>query len=210
MTQWLLENHSVVASYATVGTLGIWAVYLHLLFQSHRRQRKPMLVITKGEAQDLTARCLVTNMSQEAVYIQSVVVDLWCGEDRQTAYITEAEDIRSAGNPTDWQRLTRQGPLPSGTMTDMGTFDRILDYVAGSGSEGPAFIQSKLAETATACDISILGFYGSEDLLIGATRRFAFEGTGAEMTLKAVSVETRQIASNRERRRLSRELALEM
>jgi len=210
VTDWLLEHHGVVATLASVGTLGIWGVYLHLLLQSHRRQRKPMLLITRGEAQDLTARCLVTNMSQEAVYIQSVVVDLWCGDECHRAYITDAEDVRSAGNPTGWQRLTRQGPLTSGTMADMGTFDCIFDYLVQSVDEGHSFADSSLARKATACEITILGIYGSEDLLIGATRRFNLEGEGAAMALKPVSAGTRQIASHRERRQLSRELAQAM
>lgn len=210
MTGWLIEHHAVIASYAGVGTLAIWGVYLHLLLQSHRRQRKPMLLISKDGSEGLSARCMVTNMSQEAVYIESVVVELRCGSDCTTAYITEAEDIRTAGNPIGWEKLTRQGPLKSGTMTDMGTFDCILDYLARSSDAGPVFLGSALAEDPHSCDISILGFYGSEDLLIGATRRFVFDGSGAELTLKTASVDTRQIASQRERRRLSRQLARKM
>lgn len=210
MTDWLLEHHGVIATLASVGTLAIWGVYLHLLLQSHRRQRKPMLLITQGEAQDLSARCLVTNMSQEAVYIQSVVVDLWCGDTPHRVYITDAEDIKSAGDPTGWQRLTRQGPLSPSTMTDMGTFDCILDYLVKTVDGGHRFTESALARDADACEITILGIYGSEDLLIGAKRRFLLEGEGEATTLKPVRAITRQIASRSERRRLTRELAQQM
>jgi hypothetical protein len=210
MTGWLVENHAVLASLASVGTLVLWTIYLHVFMLSFRRQRKPMLLISKGEAEDLSARCLVTNMSREAVCIQSVVVDLWRGEERFRAYITEAEDIQSAGNPTGWQHLTRQGPLASETMTDMGTFDCILDYVAKTKTEGSRFATSEMAKTATACEVTILGIYGSEDMLIGATRRFDLEGEGEAMVLKPMGVQTRQITSRRERRRLMRELAEEM
>lgn len=207
MTGWLAANHAVLASIASLGTLFLWTIYLHVFMASFRRQRKPMLLISKGEAQDLSAHCLVTNMSREAVCIQSVVVDLWRGDERFRAYITEAEDIQSAGNPTGWQHLTRQGPLASETMTDMGTFGCILDYVVKEKTQGDPFATSEMAETATACDVTILGIYGSEDMLIGATRRFDLEGAGNAMVLRPHGVQTRQITSRRERRRLMRELA---
>lgn len=209
MINWMIANHAVVASLASLGTLVIWTVYLHIFLQSHRRQRKPKLLISMGEAHDLTARCLITNMSEEAVYVQTVVVDLRCGEKCITAYITDAEDIVSAGNPTGWQRLTRQGPLKSGTMADMGTFEHILDYLVRSETGEVSFANSELAKDAQACDISILGIYGSEDLMIGATRRFELQGEGKNMTLKPVGVTTRQIASYWERRRLTRQVEKE-
>lgn len=210
MIDWLVNNHTLIAAISSFGTLVIWTIYLHIFLQSHRRQRKPMLVINRGEAQDLTGRCLVTNMSQEAVYIHSVVVDLWVEGTRHRAFITDAEDIRSTDDAKGWAKLTRQGPLQPGTMVDMGAFGSILNYLVRTLDEGQSFAASRLAKTATACEISILGIYGSEYLLIGAVRRFRLEPKGDTVSLKAEAAETRQITSGRERRQLSAELAREL
>ncbi len=85
------------------------------------------------------------------------------------AYITDAEDIRRSGVDTGWQRMTRQGPLQSGVMADMGTFDCIVEYARSSAAEQVEASAVDLEHTAETIEITILGIYGSEDLLIGAS-----------------------------------------
>lgn len=143
MLAFLQDNAPVISALASLGTVAIWTIYLHIFVQGHRRQLKPMLIINRGEGRDLSARCLITNMSQEPVYIQSVVANLISDGDRYTAYITDAEDIRSGGDPTGWQRLTRQGPLASGMMVDMGSFECILDYAARVNGDAEKFVDSR-------------------------------------------------------------------
>lgn len=161
-----------------------------------------MLVINRGEGRTLSSRCLVTNMSRGPVHIQSVVATLTTQETTHNAYITDAEDIRRSERTSDWQRLTRQGPLQPGTMVDMGTFGCILDYAAQSWGNEPAFIGSSFEERACRIDITILGIYGSEDLLIGACRSFELDRSKPEPELRALTALTRQITAKKERKRL--------
>ncbi|WP_273692366.1 hypothetical protein [Ketogulonicigenium vulgare] len=203
----LKEYAPIVAAVSSLGTLMIWAIYLHIFVSSHQRHIKPMLVINRSEGRTLEARCLVTNMSPEPVHIQSVVVRLRAIDTTQVVYITDAEDIRRSKDQSGWQRMTRQGPLLPGTMVDMGSFGGILDYAAFVCSGEDSFLYSKLAPQVEYVEISILGIYGSEDLLIGATRKFTPDRDNENIQLKAVEASTTQITRRRERKRLSRELA---
>ncbi|WP_340191876.1 hypothetical protein [Agrobacterium larrymoorei] len=206
MLAFLQDNAPIVSAAASIGTLCIWAVYLHIFVGGHQRQIKPMLVINRSESRTLDARCLVTNMSREPVHVQSVVATVRTASDTHAAHITDAEDIRSSGTTTGWQRMTRQGPLAAGTMVDMGTFACILDYATRSCSEDDRFLGSKLETQALSLEITILGIYGTEDLLVGASRVFEFDHTKTPVEIRATTALTRQITKKRERKRLLREL----
>lgn len=210
MLEILKDYAPLISAVSSIGTLTIWAIYLHIFVGSHQRHVKPMLVINRGEGRTLDARCLLTNMSPEPVHIQSVVVKLQTTKGSFTAYISDAEDIRRSGDQTGWQRITRQGPLQPGTMIDMGSYRGILDYTAHVCVGEDAFQDSALAHEAQSIEIAILGIYGSEDLLIGATRKFELDRETTPVELRAVDVLTRQITKRKERRRLSKELACQL
>ncbi|MQY46575.1 hypothetical protein GAO09_11020 [Rhizobiales bacterium RZME27] len=206
MLETLLKIAPIISAAASIGTLCIWAVYLQIFVGGHRRQIKPMLVINHGEGRALNAHCLVTNMSKEPVHIQSVVAKVLADGKTHTAYITDAEDIRRSGVATGWQRMTRQGPLQPGTMVDMGTFDCILEYAESTAIENGGELHRKLDEQAEAIEIIILGIYGSEDLLIGASRKFDLAKAANGAGLRASEALTRQITRRQERKKLLREL----
>ncbi|MEB2848021.1 hypothetical protein [Endobacterium cereale] len=206
MLESLLTIAPIISAAASIGTLCIWAVYLQIFVGGHRRQIKPMLVINHGEGRALNAHCLVTNMSKEPVHIQSVVAKVLADGKSYTAYITDAEDIRRSGVATGWQRMTRQGPLQPGTMVDMGTFDCILEYAESTAIENGDELCGKLEEHAETIEIIILGIYGSEDLLIGASRKFDVAKAPNGAGLRASEALTRQITRRHERKRLLREL----
>lgn len=206
MLAFIQDNAPVVSAVASIGTLFIWGIYLHIFLSGHMRQIKPMLVLNRSEGRTLDAHCLVTNMSREPVHVQSVVATLRTANDTHSAHITDAEDIRTSGTTTGWQRMTRQGPLSSGTMVDMGTFACILDYATQSCSDDQHFLGSKLEAQAITLEITILGIYSTEDLLIGASRIFEFDHTKTPVELRATTALTRQITKKSERKRLLKEL----
>lgn len=206
MFQTLQAYAPIVSAAASIGTLCIWAIYLQIFVGGYRRQIKPMLVINHGEGRALNAHCLVTNMSKDPVHIQSVVARVIADGKTYSAYITDAEDIRRSGVDTGWQRMTRQGPLQPGTMVDMGTFDCIIEYAEASAHEAGEHLSGKLDEAAETIEITILGIYGSEDLLIGATRKFDLAKSDTGTGIQASEALTRQITRRHERKRLLSEL----
>lgn len=128
MLPWLVHKATLISAFASIGMLVIWSVYLHVFWRSHRRRRTPKLLINWGEGRELSARCFVTNMSEGAVFIQSVIVDLGTPLGHHRVFISDAEDLRNSKRPSDWRHMTRQGPRGPGKLIDMGSFDSILDY----------------------------------------------------------------------------------
>ena len=91
-------------------------------------------------------------------------------------------------------------------MSDMGTIDYIIDYAETNAIEAGEYLTEKPSSVALRIEIPILGIYGSEDLLIGATRRFDLTKSGGGTAIPASEALTRQITRRRERRRLLKEL----
>lgn len=89
----------------------------------------------------------------------------------------------------------------------MGSFETILDYAVHVSTGDEKFAESDLGQHVQEFEITIIGVYGSEDMLIGASRRFQIERSGGKSLLRSATVETHQITSSRERRRLAKELA---
>ena len=74
MLEWITANADLINVFANLGMLGIWAFYLQMLYSSFSRDRRPRLLITRGMRSDLEARCLVTNMSRDTIFIRSIIV----------------------------------------------------------------------------------------------------------------------------------------
>jgi hypothetical protein len=210
MREWLASNATLISAFASIGMLVIWSIYLHIFWRSHQRRRKPKLFINWGEGRALSARCFVTNMSEGAVFIQSVVVDLEASSGHYRTFISDAEDLRDSERPSDWKHLTRQGPLGPGKLIDMGSFKSILDYAVREATGERTFVGSVLGRDVHQFGITIIGMYGSEDMLIGASRRFGIDHRDGKTCLQSAAVETHQITSARERQRLARELAQQL
>jgi len=210
MLEWLSGNAQTISALTSIGTLTIWTIYLQIFWRSYRRQGTAKLIINWGEGRKLSARCFVTNMSERAVFIQGVVVDLQTRCGRHRVHISDAEDVRRSGRPTEWKHLTRQGPVDPGKLLDMGSFETILDYSVHVSSGEEKFVDSELGQRVQEFEITIIGVYGSEDMLIGASRRFQIERCEGKPLLHSPTVETYQITSSRERRQLGKELTKQL
>jgi len=70
--------------------------------------------------------------------------------------------------------MTRQGPLGAGKIIDMGSFSGILDHALHerTGDVYQTIGDADLSRNIHQFEITIIGMYGSEDTLIGASRRF--------------------------------------
>lgn len=88
----------------------------------------------------------------------------------------------------------------------MGTFDCIIEYAEYSAIETGEHLAGRLDYVAQSIEITILGIYGSEDLLIGAMRKFDLTKSGAGSGIRASEALTRQITRRRARIKLLKEL----
>lgn len=199
---WLGAHHEALAVLVSLGTLLVWVTYLQAFLASYRRQHTGTLLITLGQGRGLEAHCLVTNMSAEPVYVLSLIARVESDACVRSRAITELEG-EPWKEPSDLRLWTRQGPLDSGGLRDMGTFDDIVDHVLAAGratgrdADGRAIGLRRVV-------VQVIAVHGAEDLPVGAERAFEIVGNGPGLVLRPQSAGARQIRSRRERRQLLR------
>ncbi|WP_026987352.1 hypothetical protein [Fodinicurvata fenggangensis] len=199
MVDWLKEYSDVLNVLANITMILVWMIYLHLLLISYRRQRRPKLLINRGGSQDVKAHCLISNMSAESVYIQSLIVTLKNEEKEWTAAVTDIDDLQ-AEDATNPQDTTHQGPLAPGAFMDAGCFSNLIERAARKAG----LSEQDLKETISELELMVVAAYGADDMSIAAKRRFHLKGND-ELTPQTVS--SQQISSRRARRKVDRFLA---
>jgi hypothetical protein len=201
--RWIAENQEVITALTGVGTLLVWVIYLQVFVSSYRRQLRATLLVTRGAGDGLEARCFVSNMSSGPVYVQSVLVRLETRASTLISPVTDLLDLEGE-TPAEPMQRTRQGPLASGEIRDIGSFRNLMQHVLRANLQGPDL--ENAPETVRSISVEVIGIYGSEDLPIGARRRFVVLNHDGRIWVKGEELETRQIRSKRERRRLVADL----
>lgn len=195
---WFNQHAQPLSFFVNLGTLFVWVFYAHLLLMGFRRQRRPRVLINMSCGQNFDSVCLVSNMSQEPIYVQSIIMDLESDGEHYRYAITDFDDFPDSQDYTHARDLTRQGPLQSGNYMKLGTFsDLILQVARAAGLSKD--LQQNIGELAIqSCDIYVISVYGPEDGLIGARRRFLIQDNGA--TLVPEDIDTERLASRRARK----------
>lgn len=199
--QWIGQHRDIITALTSIGTLLVWVVYLQIFVNGYRRQLRATLLITRGAGDELDARCFLSNMSSGAVHVASVLVTLHTPSRTIVRPVTDIRDPQ--GEITEeGGRWTRQGPLGSGERRDLGSFGSLVRQVLSQPSaagEPPDLSVRKIT-------IQVIGIYGSEELPVGARRAFVLYPENGRWQLAGEELNTRQIRSRRERRRLIAEL----
>lgn len=195
--QWIADHSQLISALTGVGTLLVWVVYLQVFVSSYRRQLRATLLITRGPGDGLAARCFVTNMSWGALYVQSVLIALETPDRTIVMPATETQDEEQRAYSRPLER-TRQGPLQPAAIRDIGSFEHLMAPALRELPEGAAAVQ--------AVTIVVLGVYGSEDLPVGARRRFVVTSAADSLRLHGATLDTEQIRKKSERRKLLADL----
>ena len=200
--EWIANRPELISALTGLGMLLVWVIYLQVFVSNYRRQLRATLLITRGAGNGLEARCLLSNMSAGPVYVQSVIVTLETAKETLICPATDILELEGEA-PSDPMQRTRQGPLASGEIRDIGTFGGLMRHaLLGKAANSDAeFLQSVHSIT-----IEILGIYGSEDLPIGARRCFVVLHKDGHPLIQGQDLSTEQIRKRRERRRLITDL----
>ncbi|MCE7029723.1 hypothetical protein [Jiella avicenniae] len=206
MLEWITANADLINVFANLGMLGIWAFYLQMLYSSFSRDRRPRLLITRGLRSDLDSRCLVTNMSRDTIFIRSIIVVLETQAGELRYPVTEIEEIENTGDSGNIKQQTRQGPIESGAMRDLGSFSAIvthvLDYKGPNDPPGP----HNDWEGLKGFSIYVIGVYGPDEISIGAKRSYDVGQDDGNMKLSPRTIDAVQIRSRKERREIDQML----
>lgn len=197
MWTWLEENHGVLSALSSLAMLGVWVLYLQLFYSSYRHQIRPKILITRGGGHTAAARCILTNMSPEIIFVQAVLLRLSFPDGEETYSLSELD--RAGFAPSDRRSELVQGPLRSGDFLDLGSFDELLSALLGKDDAG-----HKLA-AASSLTILVVGSYTWHDRLAAAERTFNLDRNEAdEIVLLPARMTSRQIRTRAERRAVAR------
>ncbi|WP_332719263.1 hypothetical protein [Pelagibacterium mangrovi] len=205
MLEWFAANSEMLNLVANWAMVIIWIAYLQIFLRSFRRQTLPKIVINRAAGSSLRASCFVSNMSSDAIYIESVIVKIVNSTETIMCRITDFDAFDEHDENADPKLRTYQGPLPPSQYTSLGKFDDLVAMVARRKEIDHERLKS--AGDAITIQITIIADYASEDLLIGAKRSFRAEWQHDHWRLAEESPETEQIRSRAERKRISQMLA---
>lgn len=202
MWQWINQNAQALSFFASVGTLCVWLFYAHLLYSGFRRQRKARILINQGWGQQIDSVCLISNMSQEPVYIHSITMNIRDHETEYTESITDFDEAQPRDSQDRPQQVTRQGPLREGEQMNLGTFRSLLRQTATRHRD----LQTDETHLLREIDvdnfkITVVASYGPEGGVIGASRKFLVRGEGNEL-MRPVSINTKRMTKRSARRKL--------
>lgn len=205
MLPWLTANSEWLNLIASWAMVAIWIVYLQVFLHSYRRQAYPKIVINRAAGSSLEAACFVSNMSSDAIYIESVIVRIGYGSDTFACTVTDFEFFDGQSRASDPKARTFQGPLPPSQYTSLGTFKGLIETVArrtGRDRDEPGS-----SADAISVEVTVVADYASEHLLIGAKRSFSAHRKDGQWKLTADTPSTHQIRSPRERKHISATVA---
>jgi hypothetical protein len=192
---WIAEHSSVLQVFVGVINACVWLFYLHLFLTSFRRQQESVILIHRGASDDDRARCIVSNMGSEPIYVLSVIAELTIDGEVCASRVTDREEI-DMDSFDDPLRRTSQGPLKSGDFIDIGSFhdlaNRTLHRVA----------PNKTPEAVDRLCITVVAASSHASALVGATREFVRKPEGEGYTVVPTSLVAHQLRSRSERRRV--------
>jgi hypothetical protein len=202
----LLQKHAdLVNIVINFSMLLVWLLYAHLLLNNYRRQRRPRLLINQGSGQRLRTRCLICNMSEEAIFVEFVLAVLRTDRGERLLPVTDEQTGDDGEEVAYSERGTRQGPIRSGDCRDIGSFEDVFQCASQASLEGvdddrPTPLDRD--ERPCELEVQVVAIYGSEDLPVGAKRTFRILDYEDHRDLRPASIDTQSYLSRRDRRRM--------
>ncbi|MFN3579882.1 MAG: hypothetical protein ACK4VV_05355 [Pseudomonas sp.] len=215
MIDWIEANQALLSVCISIATLLVWVIYAQLLYFGFRRQRTPRLIINRGKEKNLDALCIISNMSQEAIYVDYILATLKTSLGNVTMDVTDFERAPTekredkdgnwqdvAVTPVSIRENTRQGPLLSGEFMHIGTFNDVVRRIARQ-AEIPVQGSQPGGDIRFEClTIELIAMYGPEPRPVSASRSFSINTDHEDWILTPASWDTQQGISYLQRRRL--------
>jgi len=185
--EWLSSHSPAITAVTSFFTLLVWFFYAQLLYLNFRRQRQPKIIINRGGGKTLQARCVISNMSPEAIFIVHIIAILHTDEGNYPISLIDMEDDERSG-ASQLAKTTRQGPMLPGSFDHIGTFANIIQRAR-------AFHGLSADDHIKAIELRLIAVYGSEDAPVGALRTFELITNEEGHYLIPTTHDTRRYAS---------------
>lgn len=168
----------------------IWVIYFQLFFLQYRRNSRPYLVFHHAQNDNPDAICLLVNMGELPVHVQTVQATVHFRDGHaQTSTVTDFQRI----NPEQQniQQSLRQGPLLSGGYIVLGTFRNML-----LAEHKEANNHSSLSEIE-ALELRVAVIHGPSRFPVGARRSFRIEHR-PHTRIQPINIHTEQLTRKRD------------
>ncbi|WP_306883882.1 hypothetical protein [Amorphus orientalis] len=200
MLNWVSDNSSALSVVINLAMLIVWIFYLQIFLVAYLRQRKPKILINRGGGTGMKAHCIVSNMSQEPIYVQSILAILKTDTRSWMMAVTDVEGL-DEGTPRA-SEATNQGPLCQGDHMDIGTLGSLVERTRRctdlpDTDEDPSTVFKEF-------ELIVVAAHSSDALTIGAKRTFNFKPEAPGDSIVPATVETKQISAIWERRHVQR------
>ncbi|MEQ5774157.1 hypothetical protein J4E05_01340 [Thalassospira sp. NFXS8] len=209
MLDWIENYHTVLQITVSFATLGIWIFYAQILMAQYRRTRRPKLLINQTRGRSLRSRFLVSNMSQESVHIDVILVGLHTDGDDENAerehwyLVSDWEPMQDDQRADTNEYGTFQGPLSAGTSLDIGDIKGLITQRnaehQGQNIDATTDLLDQEGIRCKSFEVMVVGVYSSEKGVIGASRTFDIDKNGR---VHPHDAETGQCRTRKERTRM--------
>lgn len=201
MMDWVSQNSSAITALTSLCTLLVWLFYAQLLYLNFKRQRQPKIIINRGFGRTMQARCVISNMSPEPIFIEHIIAILHTDQGAISRDLIDFEESTAKeGEVSRLIETTRQGPMLSGSYNHIGTFRDIIDRVLRFHGLPSEDFRATDGRTLQAIELRVIAVYGSEDSPVGASRTFALTMSSEGKVLVPTRLDTRRYASRPKRR----------
>lgn len=194
---WIKDNSEVLQLGLGLVSAVVWLGYLQILYLGFARQRQAVVMIHHGAAEDDRARCTVSNMGTEPIYVMALLAKLTIDGKTVNATVTDREELAFEDLETPISRTT-QGPLKSGEYMDVGSFSDLIWRAQQRNGVSDASLTDEI-------EVSVVAASGHASKLVVANRTFQRrkDDDGAVHFIPT-SVLTKQIRGPWTRRKLLR------
>lgn len=199
MMDWISANSNALSAVSSAIMTLVWIVYLQMFFQQMRRNRRPVILISRSAGRGHDARLFVSNMGAEPIYISNLVADIETQDATAEAVITDNDDVRG-DERADPSEATNEGPLGSGEYFDAGSYGDLMSRIA-------AHSKPKVnKEDVTRMTLTVAASTGYSTEIAGARRTFTLVRENGEIVFHPESLHTIQLRGPIARRRLLKRL----
>ncbi len=203
MWNWIAESSEPLNVLLNGAMLVVWALYFQLLLNGYRRSRSSKILINRANGHSLDTKCVVTNMSTEAVYIEGIIVETFSKNDEESLTCS-LTDRGGSINPyeTSEEEDGYQGPLGSGKSVALGSYRKIIEHALRQGEWDISHLHR--------LTLTVVATYGPEDRPVAAQREYHLVERAGRHVLCSDTVTTRQIRSVSERRKIEQQIQEEV
>lgn len=190
MLGWIEQYQGVITILVQAATALIWLYYLRLIYSGFTYARESVILLHVTASRGREARCLVTNMGAQPIYLLAIVMQQSDGKTETFSQVTDRDELNSADCSTP-SYGTNQGPLSQGVFRDIGDFGS-LEQRARNGMTADSYL-----EDSNALTLYIVATSGHRAQLVGCYQSFDMTGRDDDIVIRPQSLRARQIRNFR-------------